>query len=372
MIQPARIKKILVIKICCLGDILFMTPTLAALRDAFPQARIDFLASSWVKDLLMRIVPSVGHIRWDAAFPGKSLLYRSTATISLAAELKRGGYDLALIGHRSWPFAALTYLVGIPIRAGFSSRWGDIFLTHKTAFAAQAHETQRYLRITQDLGINAPATGELKLKPAPGDAQAAQRLLQDHGADIGQRPICILPAGGNNPGTKMPIKHWPHGLYTQLIDRLLARTSHPILLLGDINDKAVASRIVDSVAPLERKRLIDLTGKTDFSGLTGLLSMSRLSIGADSGPLHMSAALAAPTLILFGPSDPRLVAPPNPNCRYLWKQVDCAPCYTPDSVTIATNYKRNEFLCHTGTYACLQTLTVEEVLTAAMDMLDHA
>jgi ADP-heptose:LPS heptosyltransferase len=103
--------------------------------------------------------------------------------------------------------------------------------------------------------------------------------------------------------------------------------------------------------------------------MVALGSRCILFIGGDSGPTHLIAATGAPTISLFGPTDPRLVAPRGKQQIYLWKQPPCAPCYTPETVIQRQYFKGKTFICHTGTLECMKLLTVDEVWDVAMKFL---
>ncbi|MBI2069109.1 MAG: lipopolysaccharide heptosyltransferase II [Elusimicrobia bacterium] len=360
--DPKNIRRILIVKLCCIGDIVQMTPALRALKMRFPQAQMDFLCASWVQNIAQR-VPGINEvILWDEPYKTISWAEGLFSFLRLARELSRRRYDLAFIGHRSPVFGALAFFSRIPLRAGFKSGI-NLFLNHPVLFNPQIHETQRYLAIAQALNI--PSTGQEYSLDLKGDEQAsAQKIAEQAGLDLSLRPIAIFPGGGQNPGTSMKIKRWEKEKYAELIKQLPPQ----ILLLGNQSDHELCSWLKNATDPTGNS-VFNLAGQTTITELLGLLKNCRLVIGGDSGPLYLAAALGTPTLMLFGPSSPNLVAPPGPNHRQLWKQVSCSPCYTPDTVYDRSRFKSNEFICWTQTHDCLKTLSVNEVSQAVREIL---
>ena len=108
-----------------------------------------------------------------------------------------------------------------------------------------------------------------------------------------------------------------------------------------------------------------------------LISVCNYFISGDTGPLHIAAAFGVSTLSLFGPSDPRLVAPENSDeskakHMYIWSHPECSPCYTPETAINKKHsmyWKGNNFICWTGTNECIKNISIEEVFNELKYML---
>jgi lipopolysaccharide heptosyltransferase II len=361
--MPDNYCKILVVKLCCIGDVVFITPLIKALHNAFPEAKIGFLASRWIKDVVERI-PFVDEIIFfDAPVYNRGLAARILETAGIIAGLRGKKYDLAVFGHRSSAFPLMAFLAGIKKRYGFK---GTAMLTGSVHFDERLHETDRYLEILKLLNIR-PEEKETILSAKESDLEKAEKLLAELKLDRSKKYIGIFPGGGENPGTVMPIKRWYPEKYAELCNSLFDKKGYSFIFMGDGRDKEVVKRVIGSVK--NGVTAVDTSGRTDIGGLCGLLKRCELVIGGDTGPLHMAAALGIPTLMIFGPSDPRLVAPRGSLHRFIWKAVQCSPCYTPVSVLDRKNRIGNEFVCRTGTHECIKEIQVDEVLDGALELL---
>ncbi len=357
------VKKILVIKLCCLGDILFLTPTLRSLRKAYPDAQITMLVSSWVKELIDCIPFVDDYILYDAPFR-TSLVKKIVETLSTIVVLRRRHFDLVVVGHRRNFFGFLAFLSGAKTRIGFHK---TVLLTKTVHFDENRHEVDRYLSMADALGISA-AGNETELRPRTEDLQVVHDLLDTHQTANGDIVVGIFAGGGNNPGTWMPIKRWYPECYGQLINVLLQEFHYRVVLLGSESEKVLNDEILSYVKQPEQ--VLNLVGKTTLPRLIALASKCSLFIGGDSGPTHIAAAVGTPTIMLFGPSDPRLVAPRGRAVRYMWKRVECSPCYTPLTVMDKTRFRGNEFTCWTGTHECMGQITVADVLEEVRTLLN--
>jgi ADP-heptose:LPS heptosyltransferase len=178
----------------------------------------------------------------------------------------------------------------------------------------------------------------------------------------------IFPFGGVNPGTEMDIKRWGTGNYNELISHI--QKNHPeikILLFEGIkeNENWQHENKYENVVKVK----IDLDK----------ISVCDLFISGDTGPLHIAAAFGISTLSIFGPSDPRLVAPVSSNDsnvihKYIWTKPECSPCYTPETVLDKKNRKYwdgNNFICNTGDHRCVKDISVEYVYSNFVGILNE-
>jgi lipopolysaccharide heptosyltransferase II len=355
-------KNILVVKICCIGDVVFLTPAIQALHSAFPDARISFMASRWIKEVVERI-PYVDEIVYFDAPLYRKKIAGAKETLQVISLLRKKKFDLAVFGHRTSVFPFVGMLAGIKERIGFT---GAKFLTGSTPFDPQQHETDRYLSIIR---LVADCDREIRtlLVAKEKDNISADAICKKIGFESNGKYIGVFPGGGENPGTSMHIKRWYVEDYAELCKQLFVKKGLVPLFLGNASDKLVVEKI-QAILP-KNIPAVNAGGLTNLGGLCGLFKKCRVVIGGDTGPLHMAAALDVPTVTLFGPSDPRLVAPREAKHRYVWQSVYCSPCYTPVSVLDKKNRKGDEFICRTGTHECMKDMKVEIVLKAVMDVI---
>lgn len=355
-------QNILVMKLCCLGDLIFLTPTLRALHNAFPESRITMLISKWVEPIVQCMPYVDDYIVFDAPYSGTPS-QKVTSTLTLIGELRKRRFDLILLGHRNRFFAILSALTGAKTRAGFGNQ---LLLTHSAEFDPTIHEVDRYLSIIDKLGIERSGT-ETELLPNKNDREYVTELLAERKARTDRMLIGVFPGGGENPGTSMVIKRWYPQYYAELINRLIAQFDCEVVLIGSKTEWELAEFIRGSVK--NAGNVFNLAGKPNLRQLIALEARCSLFIGGDSGPTHIAAAVGTPSVMLFGPSDPRLVAPRGAHHRYAWKQPTCSPCYTPVSALDKKNMKGKEFVCWTGTHECMKNMSIEHVFSLVSELL---
>jgi ADP-heptose:LPS heptosyltransferase len=244
----------------------------------------------------------------------------------------------------------LAWLSGAKHRVGFNQSGADYLFTRRIDFSENLHEIKRYLKLADICGAE---SDDYHLEAVKEKSQKPQTNFSD------SLTICIAPGGGKNPGTFMPIKRWPY--YAELVKGLKSEMDCSIILVGDRFD-------MESGEKIERENpgaAINLIGKTDFSELADIIQQSSLFIGNDSGALYLAAALGIPTVGIYGPSDPDLVAPPGEGHISIKGSLYCSPCYRPDTV-----YGQSYFDCWTKTFDCMRKLSVEKVMQAVKEQLE--
>lgn len=177
------------------------------------------------------------------------------------------------------------------------------------------------------------------------DRAFARDLIARQGWGAGYVVIC--------PFTTRPQKHWFEERWADLAARLHQELGLPVLMLGGPADREAAARIAQRTATVG-PGLTDLAGGTSLLQAAALIEASRLVIGVDTGLSHMGIAFGRPTLLLFGSTRPYLDTG-RANARVLYHPLTCSPC------------KRRP-TCG-GSYDCMRRIGVDEVLSAARDLL---
>jgi heptosyltransferase-2 len=160
------------------------------------------------------------------------------------------------------------------------------------------------------------------------------------------RPLVVL-----NPGAAFgPAKRWPAERFAGLARLLQARKNAEILLVGAAGEADIAASIASG---LERKPL-DFTGKTSLRQLMGLISLGRVFVSNDTGPMHIACALGIPVVAIFGPTDPKATGPSRHPSVVLKADVPCWPC----------TYRSCPY-----DHRCMNRIGPEEVFAAGQDFL---
>jgi ADP-heptose:LPS heptosyltransferase len=313
--QPPR--RVVIILPCCIGDVVLGTAALAALRRAWPGAHIDWAVGSWSARTL------AGHHLLDGLLdtgPQANPARTPAGLLRLAARLRAGHYDLAVVLARSPLLGLAVWLAGIPYRAGLDSAGRGFGCNIRAPLdpLAARHEAEIYLDVIRALGLD--ASGCYANVPVHAAARESVRaLLAARGLDGPY--VVVNPAGGRNPGMAMDDKRWPPPLFAALADRLAARLGVGVIVLGGPDDAALVAAVVNGMyAPA-----VPLAGALTFAQIAALAAEARLYIGNDTGLTHLAAAAGAPTVMILGPSDPARYAPYAAHTLALWQPAALRP-----------------------------------------------
>ena len=344
----SKVKKILIVKLCCIGDVMFTTPLIRTLRKNFPQAEICYLVGKWTKDVLEKN-PNINRvIIFDVPFEEKSRLSKLKHLLKFIKRLRKEKFDLAINCHRSLASNIFLFLSGVKYRVGFNWHHKGFALNKKINFDYKKHEVERYLDITREIGLN-PEDNYLEIGLSEEDRKFTEEIFTKFNPRR-KKSVSVFPGGGVNPKTIMLSKRWPAENYAELCDWIIEKYGAVVFFLGGKDDVGVVEKIIS----LMKNKAINFAGKTSFRQSAGIIKNSFLFIGGDSGLLYIAAAVGTPTIALFGPSNPNLVSPLGEKHTYIWKKIECSPCYIPETV-----HKREFLKCND--YKCMKAITVNDV-----------
>jgi len=274
---------ILIVRLSALGDVVHAIPAAAALRRAFPHARIDWLIEARHRDIadLVTVIDRVVVVR-ESTVGGWTRVLR---------ELRRARYDVALDFQGLTKSAVLARGSGARRVAGFSLR--DLrekiarpFYT-SAADAEGGHAILKNLRLLQTVGID-DSRIEFPLAHLDSPALAALRR------SIGDARFVLI-----NPGAAWPNKRWP----AERFGALAAAIRHdsalvPIVLWGPGEEELARTVIASSSGAAE------LAAPTSVRDIVAISRAADLFVAGDTGPLHIAMAVGTPTVSLFGPTNP--------------------------------------------------------------------
>ncbi len=355
-----RIKRILVVRVDLLGDVVLSTPAVRALRRAYPHAKIDMLVQGSYAGILEGD-PDINHVHaWNPHIwrDPRNWIALSTWTQTLGAlrRLRIPRYDLAIsvsgdIG------SIVTRLTGARRRVGYGREAYRWFMTDPVPggrYLERAHETRYVLRLAAAAGATPQPGDERPRLVVSPEATARMRAILDaarasKGASA--RPIIALHAGARNGQAKRwPARHW-----ATLARRLASDLGALVVLTGAPNEESLA-RDIECMAGAP---LLNLCGKTSLPELKALLAQTDLVISGDSGPMHIACAVGAPVIALHGPTDPKISGPTAPDALVLRRPIWCSPCY--DASATAE--------CRFGNPVCMKDLAPGAVFAAARKRL---
>jgi ADP-heptose:LPS heptosyltransferase len=336
--EHSAFDSILILKPCCLGDVLMATPVIAALRRAYPLAQIDFATGSWSRPVVvahpeLRGVVNTGRVGQGA--------YGWLDVWNLARQLRAAHYDLCLTLDRSPRVGLVAWLARIPYRAGLDSGGRGFAHNIRVPVPPIRYEPELYLDVPRAVF---PQTPRSKFEfvpeqffPTENDKAFIVSLL-DKGcpstpsarggtADSSLIWIALHPGGGANPGTVLSSKRWPPDRFAAIADSLVEQYGAKVFLVGGPSDAAVTNAVRTAMRHGGDNALVDLTGQLTFGQLGALYQRCVLMIGNDSGVMHLANACGTPVVALYGPSDPRVYGPYDARSLALWHQVGCNPCF---------------------------------------------
>lgn len=330
--------RILVVNPYGLGDVLFTSPLISALRRNRQTNYLAVLVGSRTQRILE------GNPNVDEIFVFDKDLYRSLPKIkswkyltSLLIQLRRRQFthlfDLSLT--REYAFYAKSFL-RCPNRIGFNYKNRGIFLNYKLDLPegyADHRVWEYYNLLLQFIPGQHQIPSHYQFFVQPEDHAAAQKFMVkcgiQHETNI---PLIIMaPGGGKSWGDKSHWKQWPEEHFVELIQEL-AKQKIPIVMIGDKFDEPLLFRIKEKVTTWSQNRNISLNLHIaidyPLGHVAAILTHASIFICNDGGLLHLAASLDVPTLSFFGPVNPQVYGPPeSPLHKVLTYNLPCHPCY---------------------------------------------
>ena len=343
----SRVRKILIIKLSSLGDIVHTLPILPPLKGRFPHVQISWLVEERHQPLLLynpfidRLI-TLNTLRWR-----KEPLHPSTyrELFASVSKLRRESFDLAIDFQGLIKSGLLAFLSGASIRLGFGKDnlrepWSGIFLNRKRrSVPDEIHIIDKNLGLLQLLGIDSHRV-EFPLV----FREEAERYVTEGLRALEMREFIIIDPGGG-----WRSKRWSAEKYAPLADMIIDKMGYDILLTWGPGERELAMEVASRM-----RNSPTISFPTDIPQLIALINRSKLLVGGDSAPLHLAVACRIPVVGIYGPSDPARNGPYNPADIVVRRRVPCAPCYKRDC----------------GAEPCMGAITPEEVFEAVNRRLD--
>ncbi len=315
-IETLETPRILLIRPDHLGDLIMTTPVFHALKQEAPNAHISVMVGPWSSEVIERH-PDIDRVL-ICPFPGfqraaQKALAPYILLFKTAKQLQREHFDVGInLRPDFWWGAVLLYLARIPRRVGYALEPGKPFLTHALLFQSPQHSTISNLYLAsaalQSIGypsLYEPYTPEhypLHFIPTPAEQQWASTRLSNKGIDIHSTLVVI------HPGSGAAVKLWrTEGWATcadALTKSLTMSTPVRIMLTGSKNERPMLEEIARNM----QSSAVLVTDAT-IGQLAALQAKALLVLSVDSGPLHLAVSQGAPTIQLFGPTDPHIFGP---------------------------------------------------------------
>jgi ADP-heptose:LPS heptosyltransferase len=284
-------RRILVIRAGALGDCLLMWPALAALRERFPQARIDVMGYPlrWAWVLGRGVVDEVHTIER----PGMHLLFCKGAEMPAPLKMFLGAYDV-ILSYRPDP----EHIFATNLR-----RLGVSLVRSQAPFPPppppKIHVADFALRLVAKLGASPPSAIP-RVQLTPTELSLVQPFFKAHEVDPWRERIVVV-----HPGSGSEAKRWPMTSFAALVEALAAEGRVRLVIVVGYAEQAVAAAFL---ARLRAAKPL-VAENWPLIPTAALIAQAAVFIGNDSGLTHLAAALARPTVAIFGPTDPEIWGP---------------------------------------------------------------
>ncbi|MFZ5807505.1 MAG: lipopolysaccharide heptosyltransferase II [Verrucomicrobiota bacterium] len=308
-----------------LGDAIMCMPAMGCmLKTNSSQRRFTVLAPPKLQEI-WKMLPGIIEV-----LPAEKDILKTILTI------KSRKFDSAILFPNSLRSALEVFLSGIPTRIGYRGHARKWLLTHvfekiKTEEKFE-HQKMDYLRLARHIGFDAPDHATL-----PEIQQPAERM-------IGDAYVAVCPGAEYGPA-----KRWPSENFAEAAAKISEIYHLKIVLLGAECDR----ESVEEVKKNLNGDCIDVAGKTTLKEFFQYLAHAKLVLCNDSGAMHSAALLRAPTIALFGSTEPALTGPLSDSVRVIREPIHCSPCFLRQCPT---------------EFSCMRAISVEKVIQTAQEI----
>jgi lipopolysaccharide heptosyltransferase II len=337
-----------------IGDVVFTTPVVHALRRRFPDAHLAYI----VEPAAAPVVVNNPHLDDVIVAPRARGVRGLVDDLALGRTLRAERFDVAIDFHGGPRASLLTWLSRAPVRVGYEITGRSWMYTRRVArprVLRARHSVENQWDLVASLGVAPPDRSGYPMEmpvDAAASAAVAERLAR---AGLGPgEPIVLIHVSAGNP-----FRRWPGAQFVDLVAALAsADARHRIIVTSGPSERNAADRVIaDAQARLGPSRAVQVLSCGEFSlaELRALLDRAALFIGGDSGPLHVAATTRVPIVGLFGPTLAIRSAPWR-DPRYATESVDagelpCRPC--------------DQRVCAPGDFRCLTSIEAARVFEAA-------
>ncbi len=379
-------RRVLAVRLDNLGDVLVTSPALRAIKESLPQASLTLLASpvgaqvGWLNPYVDDVI--VYQAPWMD--PWSQLPQDTGRERAMVETVAAGGFDGAIIftsfRQSSLPAAYLCYMAGIPLRLAASIDGPGSLLTTRHKHPEHImHEVERGLDLVGAIGLGTVADDLVLETPDDARVRLAQRLpsppaplpCAGEGRRMGQ-PSLTLPFPGRgrgvggegrplivvHPGCSMPARTYPWEMFGRVVDLLVERMDATVVVTGAADERELVERVRGCVRQPNQDRVLGMAGTLPFDEFCALIERADLTITNNTGPMHVSAAVKTPVVVLFALTNPpEQWGPWRVPHRQLYHEVSCRICY---KRTCPYNHE------------CLTLVSPEDVVDAARQLLDES
>ena len=351
--------KVLLIRLREIGDVVFTTPAVRAIRHHFPHAHISYL----VEPVAAPVVQGNPHIDDVIVAPRRRGARGLKNEIALVRRIRGEQFDLVIDFHGGPRASILAWLSGAPARIGYEvvgRAWMYTTRVARPRELRRRHSVENQWDLLTSLGIAAPSpeASPVEMPIDPAVMQRVEKRLTEAGIGTRDALIVIHVSAGN------PFRRWPLPAFASVAARLAAADpSRRIVVTSGPSEREAADLVIQharAAMPPETRERVVASGDYSLTELRALVQRAALFVGGDSGPAHVASTSPVPIVTLYGPTLPERSAPWRP-AAFPSEAVDtaglpCRPC--------------DQRVCEPGDFRCLTRIQPEQVVRAAERVLE--
>jgi lipopolysaccharide heptosyltransferase II len=318
---PKKVRRILVVELLRIGDVLVATPTIRALKEKFKEAKIDILVMPDMQGVL-KTNPHLNQIIPNTA-------YNTTKEI-----LTNNNYDLAIMLHPgSIKMSKLLLSSKAKYRVGCAKsgiRYGKGFFLNKKVVPNNRwqHKIEDNLDVVRAIGVN--TTNKAIELPVTTLLKKYKRIIGIHAP------------------SQHRTQQWIPERFAEVADRLVKKYKCHIIFTGTKEEIPYINNVISRTQ--QKQKMLNLAGKTNLQEYIAVIAKLDLLISIDTGAVHIASATKTPTLALFGPTMPHFWGPSYKKSSVIWKEKEvCVGC--------------RKYTCvFNKDYECMRSITVDDVM----------
>lgn len=287
--------KILIVNVNWLGDVLFSTPFIRALKKNYPKSFISCMIVPRCLEALEGNPYIDEFIIYDEDGAHRNIFRK----LELISKLKEKGFDAAFILRKSFTRSLMLFLAKIPRRIGYRYKKTALLLTDNILLPKGImHKAELFLNIAKELGLcNSEYKYDFSIDEA--DRVFIRDFLEANLINFEDFLIAI------NPGANWLPKRWPKERFAHLADSLINDFGSKVIITGAEKDTGLAQDILKNM----KSPAVNAAGKTTLKQLGALFERCNLVVANDTGPMHIALACGSNVICLFGPTNPNLTGP---------------------------------------------------------------
>lgn len=352
--------RILLVRLRQIGDVVFTTPTFAALRDHFPGAELTYLVEPAASDVVSGN-PDLAEVLVAPRARGAGGF---VADLSLGRTLARRRFDIAIDFHGGPRASLLTWLSRAPIRVGYEIAgrgWMYTERVHRPRELRARHSVENQWDLLSALGVPAPTPQQypVVMPVQPGTLADVRARLAAKAVPPDARIVVVHVSAGN------PFRRWPIVSFAAVARALAVHAPdiHVVVTSGPSEVDAAGQVVEQARSGLDAVSAARIGQYGDFSlaELRALLEDAALYIGGDSGPMHVAATSRVPMVSLYGPTLPARSEPWRdralPMAAVEVPDLGCRPC--------------DQRVCTHGDFRCLGGIAPSAVTEVALRLLSR-